>query len=327
MNWDQLSRGWKKLTGVIALIALVAFTVTTANAATLSQFAPVADALTVEIAALQQVENPTSQQAQRLRTLSRAYASLLDSSNTDGQALRSLVNTLRGPAYASYAPLIDQSAANLLDSLNKNYAFVGSLISEIPNEQDAAAAQAQYNGVTTMVNKLNAADRTSKVAAQFDATRRRVNNVFVFISRVLTVAFPGDLSRNTVAASINGVSFRSSAALASDNVFQATVTESNIIISVSAVDGTTSSATERRGLSFSIPNVQSGTFSYAIPTAASLVYRTGVYSDSEVTTEATNGRIFVSSTGGGDEVFGTFTASGPNFELIQGRFRINLTFP
>jgi hypothetical protein len=324
MNRDNLTRGWKKLVGTVAIAVLVALT-TVANAATPVSFSPLAQVLTNEVAALQAIENPTAQDLQRLRILARAQTLLLDTSSSDGQALKGLVNTLKGPAYASYTPLLEEVANNLLTSLNKNYTFVGSLISEIPNEQDAAAAQAQYNALTTLVNKLNTADKLSKVAAQYDATRRRLNNVFTFISRLLIVPFPGELSRNTIAATVNGVNFRSSAALASDNVFQATVTDDGIVLQVSAVDGTTSSATGRRGLSFSIPLVQSGTFSYAIPAAASLTYRTDVYTETETATAATGGRIFASTQG--DEIFGVFSASGPNFELIQGRFRINLTFP
>ena len=73
----------------------------------------------------------------------------------------------------------------------------------------------------------------------------------------------------------------------------------------------------------SIPNVQFGTFRYAIPDAVSFTNRADVYGPNETNVGATNGAIFVSTTA--TEVYGSFACNGPGFEINGGRFRITIS--
>ncbi len=159
----------------------------------------------------------------------------------------------------------------------------------------------------------------SKFSALYDAIRSRLDAVFAEANPALIVPFPSDISENSVKARINHVTFSASSGSSSENQFNAVVTESNIIVTLRAVDSS-------RGMRFSVPNAQPGTFRYEIPQAAEFINLTDLdffHPGTETQTAATEGVIFISTTP--TEVFGIFSCSGPDFDVTFGRFRINIS--
>jgi len=294
-----------------------------AHALTIVQFAPVQTILTNEIATIEAEPAPGKAELKRLTHLQKANDTLNDSSLSDGAALRLLAARLRGKAYANYADALAAASSNLVSTFNSNYQFVGSLLQEIPESKAAVRAQTQYNALGPIVARLNAAKTSAKAGLLVDTARRRLNAVFGFVASALTVPFPEDLQENTVTANINGVNFRVSADLSTDNIFSAVKDGTNITLFITAIDGTVSSATPVRGLTISAPAVDPGTFRYAIPDQATLTNRVGIYTANETATVATNGAIFISANA--TEVFGVFTASGDGLTITEGRFRLTLT--
>lgn len=277
-------------------------------------FAPLHDQVANEIATLSAIAHPTPAQRARLRTLNRAGEILADTSKSDGKALLLLtgkLQTLRG-----YRGALNTVASNLVAVYNNEYDFVGALLLELPTTDEAKAVEAQFNRLHRPSLQLNRVVTGLRVGTLYDSAKRRLDTVFFHASEALFIPFPDDLPVNSVSAKVNGVNFLASAGLATENLFEAIATPSNIVINVSAVD-------LPRGLLLSVPNAQPGSFRYAMPDAASFVNRTAIYSPTESSTAATNGAIYMSTTA--TEVYGSFRCSGLGFEIRDGRFRINIS--
>lgn len=290
------------------------------RAFTTAQFVAVQSQITNDIATLSALPSPTREERALLRSLNRATVVCSMSALGDGKALFSL-NTVLGRT-PSYTPSLTGLASNLLVMFNTEYSFVATLLAEMPPSDEATAVTAQYAKLAPAAERLEAADTIARFAALYDLTKSKLDKVYLRASRGLVVPFPAEMSANSVSAKINGVNFRTSSSAASDNLFQATATASNINLTINGllISGGDGSA---RGLLFSVPNAQTGTFRYMIPDAASFTNRTAVYSAGETNVGATSGAIFVSTTA--TEVFGSFTCSGPGFNVTDGKFRITLS--
>ena len=106
-----------------------------------------------------------------------------------------------------------------------------------------------------------------------------------------------------------------------DNVFIATTNGTNLTLTLGGLSN--SGTNGPRGILFSIPNAPPGAVRLAIPDAAVFTNRTGIYQPNQSNVAATNGSIFLNTTA--TEAYGTFSCSGPGFNITDGRFRITLS--
>ena len=308
-GWSAQAKAWALLSGCWLIAASPA-----GIAVTLPAFAPVQHQLTNDAAALSGLTNPTPAQRALLKKLVKACGLATNVTIADGKALGQLNTQLR--KQVGYLAPLNAVATNLVSIFNHEYNFVGQLLEELPPSPGADQATSQFNALTPLSSRLNASVSAAKTSGLYDATKRRLDAVFNAASAALFIPFPDDLSSNSVSAKISNVSMRSGVGLASENVFSAVNDGKKIVLTVNAIDFP-------RGLLFSVPNVQSGTFRYRLTDAATLTNRTGVYLPTESSVAATSGSIFVSTTD--TEVYGIFSCSGPGFTVTNGKFRVSVT--
>jgi len=278
-------------------------------------FAPVRQPLTNEIAELSALTNPAPAQIARLRTLNKANNVLSKSSFNDGKALRTLKNKLH--KLPDYAAPLDTVASNLVAVLANYYNFVGALLVELPPSTGTTNVQKQYDALAPAVAKLMTTVNAAKTATLHDPLKHKVDKILAKANGLLLFEFPLDLTTNQIDAVVDGTYFKTSATAATENLFSAVATETNIAITVSAID-------YPRGIFFSIPNVQIGTFRYPVPDLVTFTNRTGVYvPGGEHASGATNGNFFI--TANTNEVYGIFDCTGPDFAIVKGRFRISVS--
>ncbi len=323
MNSCKLFGFWTRRSALPALVALLTTMCVNSSALSVSQFAPVRELVAGEIDLLAALPDPTRRQQNRLRTLLRASEVLNDLEVSNGKGLRSLLRVLKGKSFLTYRPALETTGTNLVALFNRNHQFVASVLPEMPPSPAADAATAQFNALTPILSRLNAAGRASKVATLLDASDNRLFTAFALISQALIVPYPAEIGPDSVAANINGVNFRVSVGFASENLFEAVTDGTNIAVTCSAIDGTISGRTAARGLLFCMPQMQPGTARYNVPASIVFTNRLGVYSGSETNVAATEGAFFISSSP--DEVYGVFSCSGPGFTIKNGRFRISLS--
>ncbi len=277
-------------------------------------FAPVHTQLTNDIAQLTALPTLSLAQRAQLRRLQQTKTILDDTTRRDGKTLLLLSDRLHHrSAYTNGLRIV---ASNLVAVFNNEYSFISGLVLELPTSTAAAAAERKFDRLSRTHRRLNNAVRIRRVASLYDPAKRRLDNLLSQATTALIIPFPDDMLRNSVEAKVNGVNFRTTSGLATENLFEAIVTSSNFIINVSAVD-------LPRGFLFSVPNAQPGSFRYGFSEAASFVNRAALYTDLETSTAATNGAIYVSTTA--TEVYGSFRCSGDGFEIEDGRFRITLS--
>ncbi len=317
MNWDSTnSSGVRRASLILCLSLALILVPALASAYTPVHFLSLQSQINADIATLSALTNPTREQRNLLRCLNRANEVLARTSVSDGKTLRALNSILVREAYVQ--PLTSV-ASNLLLSFTSEHAFVGSLLVEMPPSPEATAVALRYSALASLVEKLNAAPNIAKFSALYDAMKSRLDTVFAEVNEALIVPFPADITEDSVKARINGVAFSASSGSSSENSFKVTVTETNIAVTLGAVDST-------RGLFLSVPNAKPGTFRYTIPQSAAFTNRTGINffnPGQEMQAAATEGTVFVSTTA--TEVYGIFSCSGPGFNVIFGRFRISIS--
>src|SRR6185503_8524126 len=98
-------------------------------------------------------------------------------------------------------------ASNLLLTFNSEYAFVGTLLLELPPSHEADVVTTHYHALAPLAEKLNDSSNIAKFSALYDAAKRRLDAVFAEANQALLVPFPSDLSANSVKAKINHVNF------------------------------------------------------------------------------------------------------------------------
>lgn len=321
MNWApaNLCHVRRASAALVCLLLLIAGS-WSAQAYNVVLFQPLQTEISQDIAELSALENPTRAERLQLKALQRADKALAKTTLSDGKALRSL-NAILGRREA-YMPILSNVASNLLLGYNAQYAFTEGLLPELPDTAGAAEAEALFSKCAKQATALNEADTVAKFAARYDGAKSRLDKALDCVVRESIIPFPTELSENEVRARINGVYFQSSANSGSEVVFSAVQTESGIQVTLSGLVG---SGNGPRGIQFSVPNVQIGTYRYEIPSSASFTNRTGVYTPNETNVAATEGVIFVGTTSDNAEVYGTFTASGPDFTVTEGRFRITVS--
>lgn len=301
-------------------VVLLAWGVVSSQGYSTVQFSAVQSQLHNDIAALGSLPGPTRADRALLRVLQRGSNVLTKVSIADGKTLRSLHSILG--RRDSYIATLGAIRSNLLTGFNAEQAFVENLLLELPESPEATAVKAQVAKFGPTGTKLNAATTIAKFSGQYDAAKRKLDDILIRASQALLVPYPSDLpSPNSVSAKINGVTFRTSSGSASDNVFTAVTTETNISLTLGALSN--SGGAGPRGILFSIPNAALGAFRQAIPGAAVFTNRTGIYSPEESNVAATNGAIFINSTA--TEVYGSFSCSGPGFNITDGKFRITIS--
>jgi hypothetical protein len=320
MKRDSTSDGSVRRASLILCLALaLAVGTPIARAYTAAHFNGLQSQIAADVATLSDLENPTREQRNFLRCLNRASEVLAKTSVSDGKTLRGL-NSILGRDEA-YIPTLTTVASNLLLTFNSQYAFVGSLLVELPPSPAATLVTTHYDALAPLAEKLNTAQNLAKFSALCDAIKGRLDAVFAEANQALIVPFPLDLSENSVKARINGASFSASSGSSSENKFSAVVTETNIIVTLHAVNST-------RGMDLSVPNAQPGTFRYVVAQDAAFTNLTGIdyfHPGAETQTGATEGVIFIGTTP--TEVYGIFSCSGPGFDVHFGRFRITISSP
>jgi len=277
-------------------------------------FAPLREQLTNDIATLSALPDPSLAQRLRLKKFNQANAVLDDAKKTDGRALLLLSQKLRSlPAYTN---ALNTVASNLVAVYNNEYSFISGIILELPTSDPADAVEAKFNKLARTRERLNSVVTSHRTGSLYDAAKRRLDDLLASATAALIIPFPEEMLANSVEAKVNGINFRTTTGLSSENLFEAIRTPSNIVINLSAVDWP-------RGFLFSVPNAQAGSFRYGIADAASFVNRRALYTQLESSTAATNGAIYVSTTA--TEVYGSFRCSGDGFEIRDGRFRITIS--
>ena len=300
---------------ILACVLLLVVTALPTLALTPVLFAPVREQLTNDIAVLSALPQPSLGQRLLLRKFNRAEAILDDSSKPDGRAL--LLLSLKLGRLPAYANALHTVASNLVAVFNNEYHFVGSIILELPTSSEAESVEARFADQARTRERLNNAITARRVGNLYDPAKRRLDNLLARATAGLIIPFPGDMLVNSVEAKVNGINFRTTVGLATENLFEAVVTSSNIMINLSAVD-------LPRGFVISVPNAQPGSFRYGFTDTASFVNRIGLYNlPSESSTAGTNGAIYVSTTA--TEAYGSFRCSGDGFQITDGRFRITLS--
>ena len=308
-GWSAQAKAWALLSCCWLIVASPV-----GIAVTIPAFAPVQHQLTNDAATLSSLTNPTPVQRALLKKLVKACGVATNATIADGKALGQLNTQLR--KQAGYPTPLNTVATNLVSIFNNEYNFVGQLLEELPPSTAADQVTSQFNALTPLTSRLNANVSAAKTSGLYDATKRRLDAVFNAASAALFIPFPDDLSSNSVSAKINNVSMRSGVGLASENVFSAVNDGTKIVLTVNAIDFP-------RGLLFSVPNVQFGTFRYRLTDTATLTNRTGIYLPTESSVAASSGSIFISTTD--TEVYGLFSCSGPGFTVTNGRFRVSVT--
>jgi hypothetical protein len=321
MKWDPTKSGCVRRASLILCLWLALVVAPNiASAFTTVHFIDFQSQIASNIATLSSLDDPTREERNLLRLLNRASSVLAKTSASDGKTLRHVNSILgRNPACV---PQLTTLASNLLLTFNSEHAFVGTLLEELPPSPAATLVTARYNALAPFVEKLNAAPNLAKFSALYDAIKSQLDAVFAEANQALIVPFPLDIPENSVKARINGISFSASAGSSSENHFNAVVTETNIMVTLKAE---TRAVNSSRGIYFSVPNAQPGTFRYVIPQAGVFINRTDIqyFPPSETQTAATEGVIFISTTP--TEVYGIFFCSGPDFNVTFGRFRITIS--
>ena len=331
LNDERMKTVSKKLigarrVGVLLLgVAGLALGVVSSHAYSPGQFTALRTQLHADIAATATLPAPTRADRARLLVLQRGSNVLTKVAFTDGQTLRSLNSILgRQPLYL---PALGTIRSNLLTGFNAEQEFVAGLLLELPESTAATLVKTQFQKFIPTGTRLNAATNVARFAGLYDSSKRRLDDLLVRANQASLIPFPTELLPNSVSAKINRVSFRTTyygpdAGNVYENVFTATSTGTNLSLTLSALSN--SGTNGARGILFSIPDAPLGAFRHAIPGAAVFTNRTGVYlPGGESSAAATNGTVFLNTTA--TEVYGTFSCSGPGFNITDGRFRITIS--
>ena len=325
LNDERMKTVSKKLIGArrasVALlgVAWLALGVVSSHAYSPAHFSAVQTQLHADIAATAMLPAPTRHDRARLRVLQRGSNVLTKVSLADGKTLRSL-NSVLG-RQEMYFSTLGTIRSNLLTGFNAEQVFVGNLLLELPESPVAALVKAQFQKFSLTGARLNAATNVARFAGLYDGSKRQLDDLLIRANQASLIPFPAELLPNSVSAKINGISLRTTSYPGTDIVFIATTSGTNLTLTLGGLSN--SGTNGARGILFSIPNAPPGAVRLAIPDAAVFTNRTGIYQPSESNVAATNGSIFLNTTA--TEAYGTFSCSGPGFNITDGRFRITLS--
>ena len=315
--------GARRASVVLFCFSVLTWGVSSAHAFSAATFSALHAQVTNDLAVLSALETPTKAERALLKALKRGTNSLAKVTVSDGKTLKSLNSILgRQPAYL---PALGGIQAALLTGFNAERSFVENLLVELPESLAATTVRAQFQKFGPSGAKLVAAPTLSKFAGLYDAAKRKLDDLLFQGSQAALIPFPSELPANSVSAKLNNAfTLRTSASASSLNLFQASATETNLNLALSAVFYSGGTNAVSRGILFSVPNAALGTFRYAIPSGAVFTNRSGLLpQETEANSGATNGSIFISTTA--TEVYGTFSCSGPGFNITDGKFRVTLS--
>lgn len=325
LNDERMKTVSKKLIGArrasVALlgVAWLALGVVSSHAYSPAHFSAVQTQLHADIAATAMLPAPTRHDRARLRVLQRGSNVLTKVSLADGKTLRSL-NSVLG-RQEMYFSTLGTIRSNLLTGFNAEQVFVGNLLLELPESPVAALVKAQFQKFSLTGARLNAATNVARFAGLYDGSKRQLDDLLIRANQASLIPFPAELLPNSVSAKINGISLRTTSYPGTDIVFIATTSGTNLTLTLGGLSN--SGTNGPRGILFSIPNAPPGAVRLAIPDAAVFTNRTGIYQPNQSNVAATNGSIFLNTTA--TEAYGTFSCSGPGFNITDGRFRITLS--
>lgn len=296
------------------LLPLVCALAVSLRGASLQVFAVVYGQVTNDIAVIEQGFDGSAAMRQKLARLVATRGAILDPALSDERALAKVVDLL-GPE-DDYAPLLDEVANNARSALLSRYAATGERLDLLPPSPRTTRARNRYRDISTDLAALNNAQHAGGISGQLAPFGRALDSVDTLIASAVVMPRP-KVHINAVRAVVNGKRFSGSGVGGSSpNIFEVTAPSPLYWqITCRVVD-------RERVITFEFP-VFTAQPSYDIGTGlVTLSYTPDVFEPGATPVPATAGRFWVQTVK--DEVFGTFTCSGPGLEIHDGRFRIKL---
>lgn len=292
----------------------LAITAICSHAASLPVFAVVFSQATNEIAFIESNFDNSTTQKQQLATLLRARSVILNADLRDDQALAALVNLLgENPDYAA---ALDEAANAARTSVMGTYDLLGVRVADLPPSAGATLARNRYQALGPDAAALANAEHAGGISGLLAPFGRQLDAVRRLADRAATMRVPR-IRLNSVRAQVNSRRFKSAGdGRHSPNSFEVTAPDPFYReVFCRVVDG-------KRVITFTLPIVTSQVRYEISQGLAALTYTEDAFAPDAVAVSATSGTFFVQSDR--NEIYGEFTASGPEFEVTNGKFRVKL---
>jgi hypothetical protein len=284
------------------------------QAASLQTFGPLFDQISADLIITESVFDGSPALKQRLATLVRARAITLDDDLTDPQALDQLVPLLGSDT--NYTATLDAAALAARAEVLARHETLGARVAALPPWSRATTARSRYaelaNEHAALTNATNAvliSERLTPFVAQLAAVTK-----YEVRARVM----PRPRTRaNSLRAIVNDRRFSAAGTgRRSANLFEVTApSDLYRSVTIRAVDGA--------GVVHLHLPVLTPLPAHEISNGlASVTHSPDVFATNVVIIAATNGTVFVQTDR--REVYGVFTAEGPDLEIRDGRFRVTL---
>jgi hypothetical protein len=294
--------------------AALTMAVICSNAASLPVFATVFAQATNEIASIESNFDNSTEQKQQLATLVRVRSVILNPGVRDDQALATLVNLLGDNP--DYTAALDEAANGARASVLGTYDLLGVRLGDLPPSTRATLARNRYQALGSDAAALANAEHAAGISAQLAPLGRKLEDIHRLAERAANTR-PPRIRPNSVRAQVDNRPFKSAGdGRHSPNTFDVTAPDPLYReIFCRVVDG-------KRVITFTLPVVTSQVRYEISEGLAALTYTEDAFAADAVSVSATSGTFFVQSDR--DEVYGEFTAIGPDFTVANGRFRVKL---
>jgi hypothetical protein len=296
-----------------ACVAL-AMAIICSQAASLPVFSTIFGQVTNEIAFIESNFDNSTEQKQQLATLVRVRSVILDPEVSDDVALTKLLNLLGDNA--GYAAALDEAAIGARASVLGTYDLLGVQLEDLPPSTRATMARNRYQAIGSDAATLANAEHASGISALLAPFGRKLEDIHRLAERAANTR-PPRIRQNSVRAQVDNRPFKSAGdGRHSPNSFDVTAPDPlyrEIVCRV--VDG-------KRVITFTLPVVTSQVRYEISQGLAALTYTEDAFAPDAVAVSATSGTFFVQSDR--NEVYGEFTAIGPDFAVTNGRFRVKL---
>lgn len=284
------------------------------HAVSLQTFAPVFNQITNGIAVIEAGFDHSTATKSLFATLVAAEQVLLDSEMADQEALHDLVDLIG--SNTDYTATLDESAENVRATLLSQYDQLALRLAEAPPSARKTTAQRRFADLTTKANALTNAPTAAAISNLIPPYLKELASVGKVVTRAETMPVPG-IRQNSVRATVGGRAFAASGSGArAPNSFEVTAPAPlYLALKGRAVDGT-------RVINFAVPVVTAQARYEVAQGLAALTYSEDVFATNVTAMTATNGTFYVQRSR--REIYGVFTAEGPGFQVLDGRFRIKL---
>lgn len=283
-------------------------------AASLPVFAVVFGQLTNEIAMIQGSFDNSTAQKQKLATLVRARSVILDPELRDDEALAQLVTLLGN--ISDYDSTLDESARNARASVTGTYDLLGVRVGDLPPSPRTTSVRNRFDALASDAAALASAHNAGAISALLAPFGRKLESIHQLVERAAIMPVPR-LRQNSVRAQVNGRRFVSAGDGAhSSNLFEITAPDALFLTLMCRV------VDAERVITFTLPVITEMVRYEVGQGLAALSFTEDVFAPGAVAVNATEGTFFVQTDR--DEIFGVFSASGPEFQITNGRFRIKL---